>query len=76
MKKLLAYLVSSIINHQEELLITETEEGDYLNLIIKVHPDDLKILIGKSGQTIRAIREIVKIKALTERKKVNIKIKE
>lgn len=74
MKKLLEFLVASIVEHPQEVLIEENEENGQINLGIKVHPDDVKIVIGKQGRTIRALRELVKIKAIKEAKKVNINL--
>jgi len=76
MKKLLEYLLCSIVNYPKELLITERGERNHLQLIIKAHPDDLKIIIGKNGETIKAIREVVKIKGIKRGKIINIKIEE
>lgn len=74
MKKLLEYLVCSIVKNPKDVSIEEKMENDCLNFILRAHPDDIKIIIGKGGQTIRALRTLVKIKALQEKKKVNIKI--
>lgn len=74
MKKLLEYLVTSIVEHPEAVLVEENEEEDQINLNFQVHSDDVKIVIGKQGQTIRALRELVKIKAIKERKKVNVNL--
>ncbi len=76
MKKLLEYTIRSIVQNPKDVLIKEQIENGYLNLIIKIHPEDIKIVIGKNGQTIKAIRELVKIKAIKEGKKVNVKIEE
>ena len=74
MKKLLEYLVTSIVEHPEAVLVEENEEEGQINLNFQVHSDDVKIVIGKQGQTIRALRELVKIKAIKERKKVNVNL--
>jgi len=74
MKKLLEYLVISIVEHPEAVLVEENEEEGQINLNFQVHSDDVKIVIGKQGQTIRALRELVKIKAIKERKKVNVNL--
>jgi len=76
MKKLLEYIIRSIVQNPNDVLVKEQMENDYLNLIIKVHPEDIKIVIGKNGQTIKALRELVKIKALKEGKRANVKIEE
>jgi len=74
MKKLLEYLVTSIVEHPKAVVIEENEEEGQINLNIQVHQDDVKIVIGKQGQTIKALRELVKIKAIKERKKVNVNL--
>jgi hypothetical protein len=73
MKKILEYLASSLVAHPKKILVEEVEVDNYLNLVLKVHPDDVKIVIGKNGRTIKALRELLKIKA-KEGKKVNIKV--
>jgi len=74
MKKLLEYLVTSIVEHPQDVVIEEKEEEGQLNLNLQVHPQDVKIVIGKQGKTIKSIREIIKIKAIKERKKVNVNL--
>ena len=74
MKKLLEYLVTSIVEHPQAVVVEEIEEEGQINLNFQVHPDDVKIVIGKQGQTIKALRELVKIKTIKERKKVNVNL--
>ena len=74
MKELLKYLVTSIFEHPKSVMVEENEENGQINLNFQVHPDDVKIVIGKQGQTIKALRELVKIKAIKERKKVNVNL--
>lgn len=65
MKKLLKYLVSSIVQNPKEVSVEEQSEDDFLNLKVLAHPDDIKIIIGREGRTIRALRELIKIKILS-----------
>lgn len=78
MKELLQFLVESIVLKPEKVSIEKLKENEagFIELIIHTHPDDLKMVIGKGGRTIRAIRELVKIKALQEKKKVQVNIQE
>jgi len=76
MKKLLEYLVGSIVQDPKSVIVEETRENGLTTFILSVHDDDIKIVIGKGGQTIKALRELVKIKALQEKLRVNIQIKE
>ena len=74
MKNLLEYLIKSIVSHPQKVRIEESSQNDILNYVIFAHPDDIKIIIGKKGRTIRSIRELAKIKTIFNKKKINIKI--
>ncbi len=76
MKKLLEFLVKAIVNSPEDVSIQENQdgEGNELVLELKVNPEDIKIVIGKEGKTIRALRELVKIKAIKEKKRIRINV--
>lgn len=76
MKKLLEFLVKSIVVHPEDITIQEKKEGDLSNLQLKVHPEDIKIVIGRDGQTIKAIRHLLRIKAFKKKKKFNLILEE
>ena len=74
MKKLLEFLVKSIVDSPQDVSVEEKGEVDELILNLKVNPDDIKIVIGKEGKTIRALREIIKIKAIKEKQRVRINV--
>jgi uncharacterized protein len=74
MKKLLEFLLKAIVEHPEDVVVEKEEEDGQLNLNIQLNPEDIKIVIGKNGRTIKALREILKIRAFKERKKVNLNL--
>ena len=74
MKQLLEYIVPNIVNHPEDVVITETEENGLINLSIKVNPEDMGRVIGKSGKVIKAIRQIGRIIAIKKGVRVNIDV--
>lgn len=76
MKTLLEFLVKSIVEKPEKAKIKEAEKEGFSEYLIKVAPEDMKIVIGKNGQTIRAIRILAKTKAIKQKKRVNIKLEE
>lgn len=76
MKKLLEFLITSIVSHPNKVKIQENQEGDFVNLSLKTHPDDIKIIIGREGRTIRAIRNLIRTKAAKQGKKINLIIEE
>jgi len=74
MKKLLEFLLKAIVEHPEDIVIEEKEEEGQLNLNLQANPEDIKIIIGKNGKTIKALRELLKIKAIKQRKKFNLNL--
>jgi predicted RNA-binding protein YlqC (UPF0109 family) len=76
MKSLLTFLVESIVEKPKAVEIKEEKKENFLEYIIKVDPEDMKLIIGKKGQTIRAIRTLAKTKAIKQGKRINVKLEE
>lgn len=74
MKDSLHYLVSSIVENEKAVEISETEENGVLNFVIKVDLADMGRIIGKNGKVIKAIRNVMKIPAMKNNKKVFISL--
>ncbi|MFZ2202557.1 MAG: KH domain-containing protein [Microgenomates group bacterium] len=74
MKQLLEYIVPNIVNHPEDVVITEESAEGVENLFIKVNPEDMGRVIGKSGKVIKAIRQIGRIIAIKKGLRVNIDV--
>lgn len=59
--EVLEYLARSLVDHPDEVSVTEAEDEDgELVLELRVHPDDMGKVIGKRGRTAKAIRTMVK----------------
>ncbi|MEK9143602.1 MAG: KH domain-containing protein [Patescibacteria group bacterium] len=63
MKDTLLFLVGSIVDHPDDVVVTEETNGDRTILLLKTNPEDMGQVIGKSGRIIRAIRDLVKLMA-------------
>ena len=74
MKDLLEFLTKSIVDYPQDIIIEEKEEAGQIDLNLKSNPEDIKIIIGKKGRTIKAIRELLKIRAIKEKKKINFNL--
>ncbi len=74
MKQLLEYIIPNIVNHPEDVVITEESADGVENLSIKVNPEDMGRVIGKSGKVIKAIRQIGRIIAIKKGLRVNIDV--
>lgn len=76
MKKLLKYLTDSLVQYPKDLKIEEIKEENQVLFNIKANPEDLKILIGKGGQTIKSLRELLRLKSFNQGVRVDIKIED
>lgn len=76
MKKALEYIISQIVEDSKSVEVDEAEENGIINFIIKVNSQDMGKIIGKNGKVIRAIRNVVKISAIKQNKKINISLAE
>ncbi len=76
MKDTLAYIVSSIVDNADAVVIDEQEEEGVTNFIIHVAKEDVGKVIGKEGKIIRAIRNIMKIPAIKQNKRIHVSVAE
>lgn len=76
MKDLLAFIVTSLVTKPEAVSIEEQKEDGNVSLLLTVDPSDMGIIIGKSGQTIRAIRKLLTVRAIAENIRVNLQLTE
>ena len=74
MKKALEYIISQIVDDPEKVIISEQEENGMINFSITVAPTDMGKIIGKNGKVIRAVRNVIKISAIKQNKKINVAI--
>ncbi len=72
MKQLLEYVIPHIVNHPEDVQISEEQVTDGIILSIKVHPEDMGRVIGKQGKVIKAIRQLVRIMAVKNGTRVSV----
>ena len=76
MKETLHHIISGIIDNPNELNITEEETDGIITFKIAVAKEDVGKVIGKGGKVIRAIRNVLKIQAMKENKRINISLEE
>lgn len=76
MKKALEYIVTQIVDNPEKVEISEQEDNGMINFTIKVASNDMGKIIGKNGKVIRAIRNVIKVSAIKQNKKINIALTE
>lgn len=76
MKDTLTYLIGGIVEKEDKVEITEEENQGIVNLTITVDPSDIGRVIGKEGKVIKAIRNVMRIPAMKQNKKIYISLAE
>jgi uncharacterized protein len=76
MKDTLTYIVSSIVDNTDKVNVTEEENQGIVNLTVSVDPGEMGKVIGKEGKVIKAIRNVMRIPAMKQNKKIYITLAE
>jgi hypothetical protein len=68
------FVVKSIVNHPEDVKAERTVDERGVLLTLHVNQDDMGYVIGRQGQTARALRILLKIVGAKDNARVNLKI--
>lgn len=74
MKELVEVIAKALVDHPDEVVVTEREEGRTTVVEVHVSEADMGKVIGKQGRIAKAIRSVVKAAAAKEDKKVIVDI--
>ncbi len=74
MKELVEVIAKALVDHPEEVTVTEKEEGKNLILELHVAASDMGKVIGKQGRIAKAIRSVVKAASSKDNRKVDVEI--
>lgn len=70
------YVTKAIVNHPEDVKSERTIDERGVLITLHVNPEDMGYVIGRSGQTARSIRTLLKIVGAKDNARVNLKIYE
>jgi predicted RNA-binding protein YlqC (UPF0109 family) len=76
MKDILTYLIKGIVEKDDKVEVIEEENQGIVNLTVTVDPSDMGRVIGKEGKVIKAIRNVMRIPAMKQNKKIYISLAE
>ena len=51
LKEILADIARAIVDHPDDVVVTEQEKGDDITLVLNVHADDMGMVIGRHGES-------------------------
>ena len=74
MKDLITYIAKALVDHPEEVSVSEVEGNQTSVLELKVAKEDLGKVIGKQGRTARAMRTILSAASAKIKKRTVLEI--
>ena len=74
MKELVEVLAKALVDHPEEVSVTETDKDNATVIELRVASSDMGKVSGKQGRIAKAIRSLVKAAASKDDKKVVVEI--
>ncbi len=74
MVELVELIAKSLVDHPDEVVVTQTESDGVITIDLQVAADDIGKVIGKQGSIAKSIRTVVKAAASKGDKKVEVKI--
>lgn len=74
MKELVEIIAKALVDHPDQVVVTEVQKESTLVVELKVAPEDMGKVIGKQGRIAKAIRTVVKAAAVKEDDKVVVEI--
>jgi predicted RNA-binding protein YlqC (UPF0109 family) len=76
MRDLVEYIARALVSEPDSVRVEEVEENGDVVLEIRVAPDDLGRVIGRSGRVANALRSVAKAAATPRGQRVMVEIVE
>ena len=70
------YVVKAMVTHSDEVKVDRKVDEMGVLITLKVNPEDMGQIIGRSGQTARALRTLLRVVGAKNNARVNLKIEE
>lgn len=72
----LEYIIKAIVGNPNDVRVNRTIDERGVLLTLDINPADMGYVIGKQGQTAKAVRTLLKIVGAQNNARVNLKINE
>ena len=74
MKELVEVIAKALVEHPDEVVVTQKEDGKHITIELHVAASDMGKVIGKQGRIAKAIRSVVKAASSKDDKRVDVEI--
>ena len=76
MKDLIEYIAKSLVEHPEDVKVSQSGGGSRLRIELSVAKDDMGRVIGKGGKVANSIRTLLRVAAEREGKQATLDVVE
>ena len=76
MKELVEYIVRALVEHPNDVRITEVDGEKTVIFELRCHPEDIGKVIGKNGKTVGAIRTLLSTAAARQGRRAMLEVVE
>jgi uncharacterized protein len=74
--KFLEHVIRALVDHPDDIKINRTVDEMGVLMTLDVNPEDMGKVIGRSGNTAKAIRTLLRVVGMKNNARVNLKINE
>jgi predicted RNA-binding protein YlqC (UPF0109 family) len=75
-QEFLEFVVKGLVEHPDAVKVNRVVDEMGVLLTLDLHPDDMGKVIGRSGNTAKAIRTLLRVVGMKNNARVNLKISE
>jgi uncharacterized protein len=75
-QEFLEYVVTTLVDHPESVKIDRKVDEMGVLMTLDIHPEDMGKIIGRQGNTAKAIRTLLRVVGMKNNARVNLKINE
>jgi predicted RNA-binding protein YlqC (UPF0109 family) len=76
MRELLKFILEKLVGESNFEIEEVPENDNFISFTVYVQAEDMGLIIGKEGATIKSIRNILRIKAILEKKAFTLNVVE
>ncbi|MGC8838354.1 MAG: KH domain-containing protein [Anaerolineae bacterium] len=74
LKELVEYMVKGLVDHPDQVQVTERETPRTIVVRLKVAPEDMGRVIGKEGRVANAMRTLLRVTSVKHGKQTDLRI--
>jgi len=75
-QEFLNHVIKAMVEHPDDVVVNRSVDEMGVLLTLDVHRNDMGTIIGKDGQTAKAIRTLLRVVGMKHNARVNLKINE